>query len=93
MDATTERVTSVVQPDGPRGVGLPNLSPAEHTNFSLVHKHSGIHGDGQRIGAGSIDWAIVLPAGVGIILTTPNGLHTYRIGVANNGALTSTKVT
>ena len=32
-------------------------------------------------------------AGGGLIVTTPNGLHSYRIGVANNGALTATKVT
>lgn len=32
-------------------------------------------------------------AGGGLIVTTPNGLHTYRIGVANNGAVTATKIT
>ena len=31
-------------------------------------------------------------AGGGLIVTTPNGLHKYRIGVANNGAITATKV-
>lgn len=70
-----------------------DLSASEHTNFSLSHKHTGIHGDGQRIQAGSINWAGALQVGVGLILTTPNGLHTYRIGVANNGALTATKLT
>ena len=70
-----------------------SLTSDEHTNFSLSHKHTGLHGDGQRIQAGSINWAVALPVGVGIILTTPNGLHTYRIGVANNGALTATKLT
>ena len=70
-----------------------NLTPGEHTNFSLSHKHSGIHGDGQKIKAANIDWSVELPAGVGLILTTPNGLHSYRIGVANNGALTATKIT
>ena len=70
-----------------------NLTPDEHTNFSFSHKHTGLHGDGQRIQAGSIDWSSVLQVGVGLIVTTPNGLHTYRIGVANNGALTATKLT
>ena len=32
-------------------------------------------------------------AGGGLIVTTPNGLHVYRIGVANNGAVTATKIT
>lgn len=70
-----------------------NLTPDEHTNFSLSHKHTGLHGDGRRIQAGSIDWNGALQVGVGLILTTPNGLHTYRIGVANNGAITATKIT
>lgn len=70
-----------------------NLTPGEHTNFSLLHQHSGIHGDGRKVKAVSLDWSGALPAGVGLILTTPNGLHTYRIGVANNGALTATKLT
>ena len=69
-----------------------NLTPGEHTNFSLSHKHSGIHGDGQKIKASNIDWTNAVPEGMGLILTTPNGLHTYRIGVANNGALTATKI-
>jgi hypothetical protein len=82
--------------DSPESAGTSrkfNLSSTEHTNFSLSHKHTGIHGDGQRIQAGSIDWTGALQVGVGLILTTPNGLHTYRIGVANNGALTATKLT
>lgn len=32
-------------------------------------------------------------AGGGTIVTTPDGKHTYRLGVANNGAPTSTKLT
>ena len=70
-----------------------NLTPGEHTNFSLSHKHSGIHGDGKKIAAVNLDWTGALPPGVGLILTTPNGLHTYQVGIANNGALTATKIT
>ena len=81
-------------PEGPIGRGgKTNLTPAEHTNFSLMHQHSGLHGDGRKIRAVSLDWTGALPPGVGLILTTPNGLHTYRIGLANNGALTATKLT
>lgn len=79
--------------EGPARGGKFNLDATEHTNFSFSHKHTGIHGDGQRIQAGSIDWTGALQVGVGLILTTPNGLHTYRIGIANNGALTATKIT
>lgn len=75
-----------------RGIRF-DLTAPEHTNFSLSHKHSGIHGDGQKIGSDSLDWTGALPAGVGLILTTPNGLHTYRLGVSNTGALTATKIT
>jgi hypothetical protein len=35
----------------------------------------------------------ITTAGGGLIVFTPNGLHSYRIGVANNGAITATKVT
>ena len=41
----------------------------------------------------SLSFNITFPAGVGIVLTTPNGLHTYRVSVQNNGALSATKVT
>ncbi len=34
----------------------------------------------------------ISPAGGGLIVTTPNGLHTYRIGVQNNGAISATKI-
>ena len=79
--------------DEPVGRGVQfNLSAAEHTNFSLSHKHSGIHGDGQKILAASLDWTGALAVGLGIVVTTPDGKHAYRIGVANNGALTTTKI-
>lgn len=38
-----------------RGGGVFNLSPAEGTNFSLSHRHSGLHGDGQRVQAAALD--------------------------------------
>lgn len=36
---------------------------------------------------------VVVTAGKGLVVTTPNGLHTYRINVANDGALQSTLLT
>jgi hypothetical protein len=36
----------------PAEMGFP---PVEHTTFSLNHKHSGIHGDGQKVKAASLD--------------------------------------
>ena len=35
----------------------------------------------------------LIPFSTGIVVTTPNGLHTYLIGVDNDGALTSTQLT
>lgn len=32
-----------------------NLSPHEGTNFSLSHRHSGLHGDGQKVKSASLD--------------------------------------
>lgn len=32
-------------------------------------------------------------AGTGLILTTPNGLHTYRLAIDNNGVVTSEQLT
>ncbi len=40
----------------------------------------------------NIDAGIVVYTS-GIVVTTPDGLHTYRIGVDNDGALTSTQLT
>lgn len=71
--------------------GAFNLTPHESTNFSLSHKHSGIHGDGQRVPAGFINWESPIPDGAGPILTSPNGTQ-YRLGVDNDGALTTTPV-
>lgn len=67
-----------------------NLSSHEQTNFSLSHKHSGLHGDGQRIPAAFIDWSSPIPD-ASIILTSPNGTQ-YRLGVADDGSLTSDPV-
>jgi len=42
-----------------RGVGITGekggLTPLAHENFSFNHKHSGIHGDGQKVKAASLD--------------------------------------
>lgn len=71
--------------------GAFNLTPHESTNFSLSHRHSGIHGDGQKIPANFINWAAVLVDGSGPILESPNGTQ-YRLGVNDAGALTTTPV-
>ena len=68
-----------------------NLTPDEKTNFSLSHKHSGIHGDGQRVPAGFINWLSPIASGMGPILTSPNGTQ-YRLGVDDDGAITTTPV-
>lgn len=39
-----------------------NLSRKESVNFSLSHKHSGIHGDGQRVKSASLDTNDPFPA-------------------------------
>ena len=33
------------------------------------------------------------PAGKGLVVTTPDGLHTYRIAISNNGEITSEQLT
>lgn len=62
------------------------VSQVESFNFSLNHRHSGIHGDGQRIPAAFIDWNSALLDGDGPILRSPNG-NKYRIIVDNDGRL------
>lgn len=73
-----------------RGGGF-SLSLNETVNFLLLHKHSGVHGDGQRIPAAFINWSSVLVDGSGPILESPNGTQ-YRLGVSNDGALTTTPI-
>lgn len=35
----------------------------------------------------------IVTAGKGLVVTTPNGLHTYRIAISNNGELTTEQLT
>lgn len=35
----------------------------------------------------------ITTAGNGLVLTTPNGLHTYRIAITNDGQLTTEQLT
>lgn len=61
-----------------------NLSPTEHTNFSFSHKHTGIHGDGQRIAAASLSTVLPIATGaefVYIPVNAPTSGRTYRIQV------------
>ena len=71
--------------------GVFNLSSHETVNFSLSHRHSGLHGDGQRVPASFINWTAAITAGEGPILTSANGTE-YRLGVDNDGAITVTPV-
>lgn len=79
------------KPDEPTRSGQFNLTPHEATNFSLSHKHSGLHGDGQRIPAPFIDWSSAIPDGGGPILTSPNGTQ-YRLGASDDGTVTLTPI-
>lgn len=47
----------------PRRVRDFNLTPTEGTNFDLSHRHSGIHGDGKRVQAASLDTNNPFPDG------------------------------
>ena len=40
-----------------------NLTPTEGTNFSLSHRHSGLHGDGQVIKLANLDTTAAYPTG------------------------------
>ena len=48
--------------------------------------------DGTMAYVTTFNITITTPGG-GLIVKTPDGKHTYRLGVANNGAPTSTKLT
>ena len=39
----------------------------------------------------SVNVTVTTPGG-GVIVTTPDGLHQYRIGVQNSGAISATKL-
>ena len=87
-------------PDKPAGIrsgdplesSSPGLSRQEQSAFNISHKHSGTIADGPRIPATFIDWSKGIADGDGMILKSPNGTK-YRVGVANDGALTTTLVT
>lgn len=49
--------------------------------------------NGVIIGGGSSGDIGPLPAGKGIVVTTPDGLHTYRIAISNDGELTTEQIT
>lgn len=70
-------------PEQRRG-GHTDLSSAEHTNFSLSHKHSGLHGDGQRVNAASLSTVDPFPDGFEPTYTpvnAPTSGRKYRIQV------------
>jgi hypothetical protein len=50
----------------------------------------------QGIPGGPVDPTEDIPltgAGKGLIVTTPNGLHSYRIAISNSGVITTEQVT
>lgn len=61
-----------------------NLTPTEHTNYSLSHKHTGIQGDGQRIAAASLSTVVAIPTGAEFIyipVNAPTSGRTWRIQI------------
>lgn len=61
-----------------------NLTPTEHTNFSLSHKHTGIHGDGQRIAAASLSTVLPIASGSEFIylpVNAPTSGRKWRIQI------------
>jgi hypothetical protein len=62
----------------------PGFTPVEHTTFSMVHKHSGVQGDGSRIPASSLDTGIPFRTGaepVYLPVNAPTSGRKYRIQV------------
>lgn len=61
-----------------------NLSPTEGTNFDLSHRHSGIHGDGQKVKAASLDTSSAFPTGeepIYLPVNAPTSGRQYRIQI------------
>ena len=61
-----------------------NLTPTESTNFSLSHKHSGLHGDGQKVKAASLDTSAPFVDGlepIYIPVNAPTSGRMYRIQI------------
>ena len=67
-----------------RAVGGFNLSAIEGTNFSLSHKHSGLHGDGQRVKTASLDASDPFVSGnepLYIPINAPTSGRTWQIQI------------
>lgn len=47
----------------------------------------------RKITVANVMASLFTSAGTGPILTTPDGLHTYRVAVDNNGVLTTEQLT
>ncbi len=65
------------EPDG-------GLTPREGTNFSLLHRHSGLHGDGQKVKAASLDTNDAFASGLEPIyfpVNAPASGRRYRIQI------------
>ncbi len=61
-----------------------NLTSSEGTNFDLSHRHSGLHGDGQTVAAGSLDTSIPFRSGLEPIylpVNAPTSGRQYRIQI------------
>lgn len=61
-----------------------NLTPVEGTNFDLSHRHSGLHGDGQKIQLASTDTAAPFPSGAEPLyfsVNNPTSGNKWRIQV------------
>lgn len=56
------------------------FSNAELGTHALNHKHTGIHGDGQKIAAGNLDTSVPFENGLEPIYNAPSG-NRYRIQI------------
>lgn len=64
--------------------GAFNLDPTEQTNFSMSHRHSGLHGDGKKVPVGFLDTTSPFAAGAEALyipVNAPTSGRQYRIQV------------
>ena len=69
----------------------PNLTKSERDLAQTLSEIIRRAVDGTNAISLAVTVTITTPGG-GLIVTTPNGLHKYRIGVQNNGAVSATKI-
>lgn len=76
--------------------GVKNLVPSNVGNefINIREWVNGVDSGTQSLTSLSVNGDITdTSAGSGLIVTTPNGLHTYRIAIDNSGQITTQQVT